>query len=266
MGLSVFVLGAPAAYAHGRLVVSTPAEGSKLDEPVESLSLAFTEKPASFAYFTVTAPNGQRVDQRWWHSEPFPLDEPVRELNLVNGVWEPQFYHTGFPVTVPVSHWPGKGTYVARYKTVASDGEKVEGELRFTYTGRVTAAPPGWQPPADEPLPELLAAIEQGPSSAAPQATSQQAQPQQAPSQQPQTQQPQRSPVSQDGDGVSVWLVPVLLVAGAGVLIAWPALRRPRAASRVPGPRGRRPGPTSRSPGSKGRRPASASAARKRRQ
>ena len=140
--LSVFVLAVPAAHAHGRLVVSTPADGSELDKPVESLSLAFTEKPASFAYFTVTAPNGQRVDQRWWHSEPFPLDEPVRELNLVNGVWEPQFYHTGFPVTVPVSHWPGKGTYVARYRTVASDGEKVEGEVRFTYTGRATAAPP----------------------------------------------------------------------------------------------------------------------------
>jgi methionine-rich copper-binding protein CopC len=210
------------ASAHGRLVVSTPADGTDLDEPVDSVSLAFTEKPASFAYFTVTAPDGVRVDERWWHSEPFRLDEPVREYQLVAGVWEPQLYHTGFPVTVPVTHWPKKGEYVAAYHTVASDGEVVKGEVRFTYTGRITRPPDGWRAPADQPVQELLAASQHAPSTMGPPvSTPTPAGERAAPAQPP-------APSPEGGGGIPVWLLPALLAAGAVVLIAWPARRRKR--------------------------------------
>ncbi|MFC6081278.1 copper resistance CopC family protein [Sphaerisporangium aureirubrum] len=214
--------GAVPASAHGRLVVSTPLDGSVLAEPVESLSLAFTEKPASFAYFTVTTPSGLRVDGRWWHAEPFRLDEPVREYQLVDGVWEPQLYHTGFPVKVPVTHWPEKGAYVARYQTVASDGEVVKGEVRLTYTGPVMPAPAGWLAPTDGPAQELLDAARQSPPAAGP------------PGPTPTSAGGSATPADggsaapADGGGMPVWLLPALLAAGAVVLIAWPARRRKR--------------------------------------
>jgi hypothetical protein len=36
-----------------------------LTAPLDSVLLAFTDKPAPFAYFTMTAPAGGRVDQPW---------------------------------------------------------------------------------------------------------------------------------------------------------------------------------------------------------
>lgn len=146
------------ALAHGQLAVSTPAEGGTLTEPVETVTLAFTEKPAPFAYFTVTAPSGVRVDGPWSHAEPFRLDEPAREYNLVNGVWEMKQFPTAFPVKVPVAHWPEQGVYTMRYQTVASDGDEVKGQVRFTYSGAMTPAPAGWQQPANQPSAELIAA------------------------------------------------------------------------------------------------------------
>ena len=50
------------------------------------MSLSFTEKPAPFAYFTVIAP----VAAGSTGAEPIRLDEPVREYQLIKGVWEPQ--------------------------------------------------------------------------------------------------------------------------------------------------------------------------------
>ncbi len=110
------------ASAHGQLAVSTPAHGGTLTERAETVSLAFTEKPSPYAYFTVTAPGGARVDGPWSFAEPYLLDEPAREYNLVNGVWEPRLFHTAFPVKVPVVHWPEQGIYTMRYQSVASDG------------------------------------------------------------------------------------------------------------------------------------------------
>jgi methionine-rich copper-binding protein CopC len=182
------------ALAHGSLVVSTPAQGSSVAKPVDAVSLAFTEKPAPFAFFTVTAPTGVRVDSGWSSAEPFRLTKPVTEYQLTDGQWQPLEYRTGFPVKVTVSHWPAPGPYVVRYHTVASDGDQVKGEVTFTYTGAAQPAPAGWQAPADQPKPELLAAAEPRPST--------QALP---------------LPVEKDSS-VWVWLVPVLLVVAAGLI------------------------------------------------
>jgi methionine-rich copper-binding protein CopC len=187
------------AQAHGTLVVSTPATGTSVAAPIPAVSLTFTEKPASFAYFTITAPTGARVDSGWSNAQPSPLATPVREYQQVNGVWQPQLFSTGFPVRVAVAHWPAPGAYTVRYQSVASDGDQVKGEFWFTYTGTPTAAPANWQAPTDQPKAELLAAAH--PSAGAPAAGQAQAQASQA--------------KPQDDASMWVWLVPALLVIAA---------------------------------------------------
>jgi len=224
-------LGAAPVFAHGQLAVSTPADGSTLSAPVDSVSLAFTEMPATFAYFTVTAPSGIRVDQRWSHAEPVRLVEPVREYQLVNDVWEPRLFHIGYPARIPIAYFPEQGVYVVRYQTVASDGEEVNGEVRFTYTGALTPAPAGWQAPTDQPSPELLAAAGH-------------ARPTEVADPSPAVA-PRAAPAA-GRDGLSVWLVPVLLLIGTTVMIARVA-RRPcvpvTAPTRPTRPAGGRPNP-----------------------
>ena len=200
----------PAA-AHGRLAVSTPADGGTLTSPADSVSLAFTEKPAQFAYFAVTAPDGTRVDNGWSHAEPFRLDEPVREYTVVDRERTPQLYNAGFPARVNVAHWPATGRYVVRYQTVASDGDQVDGEVGFTYSGATTDAPAGWQPPTDEPSAALIAAVGQAQASTPPRPDDAAA-----------------APAEPEPEGsVWSWLTPVLLVAGAGALLAL-GVRRPK--------------------------------------
>jgi methionine-rich copper-binding protein CopC len=194
-------LAAPPASAHGLLVSSVPANGGTLNAPDETVTLAFTEKPAPFAFFAVIAPSGARVDETWSHAEPFRLEKPMVEYQQVDGQWLPREFHAGFPVRVPVSHWPEQGAYVVRYHSVASDGDTVKGEVRFTYRGAVTPAPPGWLAPTDEPRPELLAAAQAHGGSAAPV--------------------PAAAAPDQEDRGPWPWLVPVLLViavAGAAAL------------------------------------------------
>ncbi|WP_306214758.1 copper resistance CopC family protein [Actinoplanes sp. RD1] len=190
------------ASAHGGLVGTSPPQGSASAQPVDAVSLTFTEKPAPYAYFTVTAPDGARVDNGWSHAQPVPLSPPAREFQEVNGVWQPMEYRTGFPVRIMVAHWPAPGTYVVRYHTVASDGDLVKGEMSFSYTGAATAAPAGWQPPADQPKPELLAAAPE--AGAAPEPM-----------------------VYHWYDDVWIWLVPALLIVAAALayLLLRPARR-----------------------------------------
>ena len=152
---AVLGLGSPAA-AHGQLAFSEPAHQSTVNAPLERLALYFTEKPASNAYFTLTAPTGQRVDKGWSHGEPRRLEKPVEELILRDGKWEPMVYNAGFPAMLTASHWPVKGVYTIRYLTVASDGDKVTGEIRFDYQGPTSTAPDGWQAPTGEPDPALV--------------------------------------------------------------------------------------------------------------
>ncbi|WP_405089173.1 copper resistance protein CopC [Microbispora sp. NBC_01389] len=250
--LALAALAAPAS-AHGQLAMSTPAKDGTVKAPMESLRLYFTEAPAPNAYFAVTAPSGARVDQTWTHGRPERLDKPVQEYNLVDGVWEPSVYNTGFPAVVPVAYWPERGEYVVHYLSIASDGEPVKGELRFTYKGRTSGPPKGWQAPTNEPDSALLASSEPGSGAGAnptsdggggalgPVAPSQAGS---GPATDPTTgaaavpetgagtagpAPATRTAARQDdsGTGLSVWLVPALLVAGAGVLILRAARRRP---------------------------------------
>jgi methionine-rich copper-binding protein CopC len=216
------VLAAPApAYAHGVLAESTPAHGATVREPAEAVSLAFTEKPPQFAFFSITAPNGVRVDESWSHGEPFRLTKPVREYQRVDGEWQPQEFHTGFPIRVPVAHWPEHGQYVVRYQTVATDGDEVQGEVRFTYRGSIIPSAPGWQAPADQPSPELLAAVGK--------ARDDNQQQQQAAASAPALTAAEQTAAEQtaaeqtaNGRGPWPWLVPVLLVvAVAGLIALW---------------------------------------------
>ncbi|MEU4539872.1 copper resistance protein CopC [Streptosporangium sp. NPDC023825] len=245
-GVALTALATPAS-AHGQLAMSTPAKDSTVKEPLESLALYFTEKPAPNAYFTVTTPSGARVDEPWSHGQPKRLDEPVTEYNLVDGTWQPNLYHTGFPAMVPVAYWPEQGLYVARYMSVASDGEKVTGEVKFTYKGKTSGPPKGWKAPVNEPDPALLNPSEPGaavPSAGAAAPATPQATPQAAAS---------NAPQAASGFDLSVWLLPAALVVGVGFMVV--------RAARRPSPRGaqvrRRPtGPPARTPPG---RPATAS-------
>jgi methionine-rich copper-binding protein CopC len=209
------VAAAGPSQAHGGLVLSTPVKDSSFSNPIDAVWLAFTERPPSFAYFTVTAPSGVRVDDGWSQAEPKRLAEPVREYERVDGKWEPRLYNTGFQVRIPVAHLPEPGQYVARYQSVSSDGDKVEGEVRFTYQGAPTPAPAGWQAPTDRPSPELVAAAAAG---GTPTPSGQQGPPVAG------------SDAGTDGrDGVaslSTWLVPALILLAGGFAIAGVA-RRP---------------------------------------
>lgn len=154
--VAVAVLLPSPAQAHGQLAFSDPADQSTLTEPRESVRLVFTEKPNPAAYFTVQAPDGTRVDHGWSGGEPKPLPSPVQELTLRDGNWEPQLYKIGFPAVIPVSHWPQTGVYTITYQSVASDGDKVSGQVRFDYQGKLTTAPAGWTAPTNQPDPQLL--------------------------------------------------------------------------------------------------------------
>ncbi|MEN3540666.1 copper resistance protein CopC [Microbispora sp. ZYX-F-249] len=269
--LTMTALAAPAS-AHGQLAMSTPVKDSTVREPMKSLALYFTEAPAPNAYFAVTAPSGARVDRPWVHGRPERLDEPVQEYNLVNGTWEPVVYNTGFPAEIPVAYWPERGEYVVRYLSIASDGEPVRGELRFTYKGRTSGPPKGWQAPDNEPDPGLLDSHEPGSGAQTPvseaggsPAPVTQAGGNPAPVTQagspaaigPAAPQAGGSPAAvpetggqgavpgtgtagtaartaQPADSVlSVWLVPSILVVGTGVLVVR-AARRPAPATPAP--------------------------------
>ncbi|MBP2706154.1 copper resistance protein CopC [Microbispora sp. RL4-1S] len=277
-GMALTAFTAPAA-AHGQLALTIPAKDSTVREPLESVSLYFTEMPAPIDYFTVTSPSGKRVDQPWSRGEPKRLDEPIQEYHLVDGVWEPRVFNTGLPAQIPVAYWPEHGVYVIRYLTIASDGELVKGDVRFTYKGKTSGPPKGWQAPTNEPDPTLLAP-EHGtsPASAVPETGGTQAAvPETGQSQAPvpetgssQAAVPeigtsgaaaQTARPSDSGSGLSVWLVPAIVVVAAGFMVARAARRRPAptgpAARRRPG--GQPAKKTSRAPASRNaRRPGSA--------
>ncbi|MGW5558980.1 copper resistance protein CopC [Micromonospora sp. NPDC003944] len=226
---------APAS-AHGQLATSTPLKGTVVREPLGQLALYFTEKPASNAHFTISGPDGSRVDNGWSYGEPKRLDKPVTEYFMVNGVFEPRLYHTGFPAMVTVAHWPAKGRYTASYLSVASDGEAVRGEVTFDYQGPGTAAPAGWSAPTAGPDPALVAQAE-GEGSANPGATGSAVAPTGAPAGDP-----AGAAQEQRGGGFPAWLVPALIVVVVSAIVLVAARRRPAGtASRRPAGRGATP-------------------------
>ncbi|WP_167517449.1 copper resistance protein CopC [Micromonospora orduensis] len=250
--VSLALPAAPAS-AHGQLATSTPLTGTVVREPLTRLALYFTEKPAPNAHFTITGPNGSRVDNGWSFGEPKRLDKPVTEYFTVNGVFEPRLYHTGFPAMVTVAHWPAKGRYTASYLSVASDGEAVRGDVTFDYQGPGTAAPAGWTAPTNGPEPALLALAEgDHPATTAASAT---------------TAAPVAGPTASPAEGgLPPWLLPaaVVLVVGAIVVVAarrepapgrsTGAARRPAGTTRQSGGAAGRKAGTSRRPARRGRR------------
>ncbi|RLP90074.1 copper resistance protein CopC [Micromonospora sp. CV4] len=229
------LLPAAPASAHGQLATSTPLTGTVVREPLTRLGLYFTEKPAPNAHFTVTGPNGSRVDSGWSYGEPKRLDKPVQEYFMVNGVFEPRLYHTGFPAMVSVAHWPAKGRYTASYLSVASDGEAVRGTVTFDYQGPGTAAPAGWTPPTSGPEPALLALVE-GTPSASPGASADAGA----------TGAPAGATDTGQGGGLPPWLLPGLIVVVVSAVVLVTARRRP-AARGTAGPTRRGAGPPRRS-------------------
>ncbi|MGI5520491.1 copper resistance protein CopC [Micromonospora sp. CA-259024] len=246
------VLPAAPAAAHGQLATSTPLTGTVVREPLTQVGLYFTEKPAANAHFAITGPNGSRVDNGWSYGEPKRLDKPVQEYFMVNGVFEPRLYHTGFPAMVTVAHWPAKGRYTASYLSVASDGEAVRGTVTFDYQGSSTAAPAGWTAPTAGPEPALLAQIE-GTASASPAAAGNPTGATGAPATDPGS-----AAKKQDG-GFPAWLVPALIVVVVAAIVLVAARRRP--AARGASTPGRRPAGSPRKAGAPAR--SSASPARK---
>ncbi|MFE9913888.1 copper resistance protein CopC [Micromonospora sp. NPDC005553] len=211
---------APAS-AHGQLATSTPLKGTVVRKPLTQLALYFTEKPASNAHFAISGPDGSRVDNGWSYGEPKRLDKPVTEYFMVNGVFEPRLYHTGFPAMVTVAHWPAKGRYTASYLSVASDGEAVRGEVTFDYQGPGTAAPAGWSAPTAGPDPTLLAQAE-GEGSTSSGATGSPIAPTGAPASPP-----AGAAEEQRDGGFPAWLIPALIVVTVAVLVLVAARRRP---------------------------------------
>ncbi|MET8258411.1 copper resistance protein CopC [Micromonospora sp. NPDC005205] len=211
---------APAS-AHGQLATSTPLKGTVVREPLTQLALYFTEKPASNAHFAISGPDGSRVDNGWSYGEPKRLDKPVTEYFMVNGVFEPRLYHTGFPAMVTVAHWPAKGRYTASYLSVASDGEAVRGEVTFDYQGPGTAAPAGWSAPTAGPDPALLAQAE-GEGSTSSGATGSPIAPTGAA-----TGDPAGAAKEQGDGGFPAWLVPALIVVVVSAIVLVAARRRP---------------------------------------
>ncbi|MET8093512.1 copper resistance protein CopC [Micromonospora sp. NPDC005220] len=213
---------APAS-AHGQLATSTPLKGTVVRQPLAQLALYFTEKPASNAHFAITGPDGSRVDNGWSYGEPKRLDKPVTEYFMVNGVFEPRLYHTGFPAMVTVAHWPAKGRYTASYLSVASDGEAVRGEVTFDYQGPGTAAPAGWSAPTAGPDPALLAQAE-GEGSTSSGASGSPVGPTGAPASPP-----AGAAEEQRDTGFPAWLVPALIVVVVSAIVLVAARRRPAA-------------------------------------
>ncbi|MGC4835432.1 copper resistance CopC family protein [Micromonospora vinacea] len=221
------------ASAHGQLATSTPLKGTVVREPLTQLALYFTEKPASNAHFAISGPNGSRVDNGWSYGEPKRLDKPVTEYFMVDGVFEPRLYHTGFPAMVTVAHWPAKGRYTASYLSVASDGEAVRGEVTFDYQGPGTAAPAGWSAPTAGPDPALLAQAE-GEGSTTSGATGSPVAPTGTPADDP-----AGAAEEQRDTGFPAWLIPALIVVTVSAVVLVAARRRP--ASRGASTADRRP-------------------------
>ena len=212
------------AHAHGQLAMSRPMAFTIVNDPLERVELYFTEKPAPDAHFTITGPNGGRVDNGWSAGQPLRLDKPVQEYFLVDGQWQPRVYNTGFPAIVAVAHWPMKGQYTVAYLSVASDGEVVRGTIKFDYNGSTTTAPAGWSPATNGPSPTLLEQVKGGQSSSSAGAAPA---PAGAPTETADPGNTPRAAASPPDGNPAVWLPPAILVAAAALVIGHAARKPP---------------------------------------
>lgn len=199
-------IASPAA-AHGQFVTSDPERDSTVTMPLTSVVLYFTEKPTSNAYFSVTAPSGARVDRLWSHGTNKVLNKPVAEYyHTSDGDWEVRTYSLAYSAIVPVAYWPETGVYTVTFVSVATDGEPVRGEVKFTYSGAITPLPADYRPQRSEPDPNLVAVARTDLPTAPPSAK------------------PAAEQAASDDSGPGVWIILVplllaLLVAGVAVVV-----------------------------------------------
>lgn len=104
------------AFAHAKLIASTPTAGESLAAPPEQISLTFSE-PVTPAANTVTIAG---ADGSSW---------TVGQAAIAGAV-----------VTVPVQPVGPAGAYTLTWKVVSSDGDEINGTIAFTMA--VAAAPP----------------------------------------------------------------------------------------------------------------------------
>jgi len=121
------------AWAHSRLLHTTPADGAAINEPTTQVVLTFNEMVKQrFTTVVVTGPDSVDYSQG-----------PVRVVDTT--------------VTQPV--YPLRsGAYHVAWRAVSADGHPVQGEFRFTV-----ALPPGTEPTATPPLPTLSASTHDTP-------------------------------------------------------------------------------------------------------
>jgi copper resistance protein C len=106
------LLGSPPllAWAHTTLVVSTPADGARVDLPPRAIELVFSEPvDARLVTVVVTSASGAQ----WQDGGPVV---------------------TGAVVSQPVRPLTEAGEYVVAYRVVSSDGHPVSDSLQFTLT------------------------------------------------------------------------------------------------------------------------------------
>jgi methionine-rich copper-binding protein CopC len=128
------LLGAAPAFAHTRLESSNPADGSRLDNVPDTISLTFNEAVQSeFAILKVVGPDGTEYQ--------------TGTVSAANG-----------QVSTAVSPLGPAGAYQVGYRVVSDDGHPVQGKLSFTLTtpgpaAAVPAAPAATPVAAPAPAP-----------------------------------------------------------------------------------------------------------------
>jgi copper transport protein len=109
-GAVLSVLLAAPASAHTVLLGSDPANGSRLTQSPESVTLRFNEQVGlRLGYLRVTDSSGQRVDSG-------PASHP-------GGV--------GSSVSVPLRSGLGDGSYLASYRVISADSHPIAGTIRY---------------------------------------------------------------------------------------------------------------------------------------
>ncbi|SCL17087.1 hypothetical protein GA0074692_0085 [Micromonospora pallida] len=109
------------ASAHARLVDASPADGTTLSAPVETVEFTFDDRVRDrFVTIVVAGPEGRSYLRGGVEVDQFRLRQPV--------------YPTG------------SGSYRVAWRVVGSDGHPVQGEFRFRV-----ALPPGQEPTVRPP-------------------------------------------------------------------------------------------------------------------
>ncbi|BCL13252.1 copper resistance CopC family protein [Micromonospora sagamiensis] len=112
----VLTVSATPASAHARLVTTSPAEGSTISTPLETVEFTFDDRVRErFVTIVVAGPEGRSYLRGAVEVDQFRLRQPV--------------YPTG------------SGSYRVAWRVVGSDGHPVQGEFRFQV-----ALPPGQEP------------------------------------------------------------------------------------------------------------------------